>query len=49
MIKLDSIVTYQGSQHKVVGILIDKNGDTIKVMLNINGKMNIIDLNQISE
>jgi hypothetical protein len=49
MIKLDRVVIYKGSQHKVVGVLIDKNGNTIKVMLNIDNKINIIDSNQISE
>ena len=40
---LDQVVRYEGADHKIVGVLIERSDNTSKVMLAINGKVTIID------
>ena len=46
--KVDQMVRYNGAEHKVVGILIERSGGTSKVMLAIDGKITIINSNEIN-
>ena len=45
--KVDQMVQYNGTEHKVVGVLIERSGGTSKVMLAIDGKIHIINCNEI--
>ena len=45
--QLDQVIRYNGAEHKIVGVLIERSGGTSKVMLAIDGKIHIINCNEI--
>ena len=45
--KLDQVIRYNGTEHKIVGVLIERSGNVSKIMLAIDGKISIIDCNEI--
>jgi len=45
--QLDQVVRYKGTEHKIVGVLVDGLGNVSKIMLDIDGKISIINCNEI--
>jgi hypothetical protein len=45
--QLDQMFRYNGADYKIIGVLIEGSGNTSKIMIAINGKVTIIDCNEI--
>jgi len=45
--QLDQVIRYNGTEHKIVGVLIERSGNVSKIMLAIDGKIHIINSNEI--
>ena len=47
-LKLDQVVRYKGADYKIIGVCIE-SGKVARVMLAINGKVTIINSNEINQ
>ena len=45
--ELDQVVTYKGKEYKIIGVLVERSDKTSKVMLAIDGKVAIINTEEI--